>query len=125
MSSELFCSANHIHSDLVNVDVLEELSQLKNIADVLRSGLFHKENKASLLKLYKKAHTSKTERHWMTPTTTNQLVKAKVTQPEQPFDTCPLYLMHFIISPSGQVAFQFKLRLLHSVMYDRNNGSLL
>ena len=125
MSSEFFCSINHIHPDLVNLDVLNELSQLQTIANVLRSGLFHKENIASLLKLYKKAQTSKTERHWMTSATTNPLIKAKVTHPEQPFDACPLYLMHFIISPSGQVAFQSKLRLFHSVMYDRNNGSLL
>ena len=125
MSSELFCSVNHIHPDLVNADVLKELEQLQTIANVLRSDLFHKENKASLLKLYKKAQTSKSERHWMTPATTNPLIKAKVTHPEQPFDACPMYLMHFIISPSGQVAFQSELRLFHSVMYDRNNGSLL
>lgn len=125
MSSLEFCSANEIHPDLVDVDVLDELLNIQSVADVLRSDLFHKENKASLLKLYKKAKTTKSERHWMTPATSKALIKARDTHSGQPFDACPLYLIHFVVTSSGQVQFQLKLRLFHSVMYDRVNGKLL
>lgn len=125
MSCDNFCSENQVPETLVDTEVLNELFNIKSVADVLRSALFHKENKQSLLKLYKKAQTSGTDRHWMTPAVTKPLLKARETHPKQPFDGCPLYLIHFVVSPNGNVQFQTKLRLLHTVMYNRLEGTLL
>ena len=122
---ESFCLQNQILSGLVDKDVLNTLNSLKTVSDAIRSSLFHKENKTSLLKLYLKAQTSGTDRHWMTPGTSVPLLKAHETQPEQPFDACPLYLMHFVVSSNGDLCFQQKLRLFHSVMYDRVGGGTL
>lgn len=125
MSLDLFCSENRVPDALVSEDVLDELVGLQTVASVIRSSLFHRDNKQSLLKLYKKAKTSGIDRHWMTPSVTRPLIKARETNTEQPFDACPLYLMHFVVTPTGSIHFQIKLRLLHTVMYNRLQGSLL
>ena len=125
MSIEIFCSENGVPDMLVDVEVFGELMGLEQIADVIRSDLFHRENKQSLLKLYRKAQTSGVVRHWMTPAVSRPLIKARDTDSGQPFDTCPMYLMHFVVTPTGNVDFQTKLRLVHTVMYNRLQGSLL
>lgn len=120
---ESFCSLNNVLEALVDRDVFSELCGLKVVADVVRSSLFDKVAKASLLKLYRRAQSTESDRHWITVGTA--LLKARDTLSEQPFDACPLYLMHFIVRPDGGVVFEMKLRLLHTVMYDRATGSLL
>jgi hypothetical protein len=125
MSCEIFCSENQVPETLVDTEVLNELLNITSVADVIRSALFHKENKQSLLKLYKKAQTSGTDRHWMTPAVTKPLLNARETHQKQPFDGCPIYLIHFVVSSNGDAQFQNKLRLLHTVMYDRLEGTLL
>lgn len=122
---ESFCSQNKVWPELVNQDVLAQLNSLSAVSDAIRSTLFHKENKTSLLKLYRKAQTSGANRHWMTPGTSEPLIKARETQSKQPFDACPLYLLHFVVSPKGDLHFQQRIQLFHSVMYDREEGKLL
>lgn len=122
---ESFCSQNQVLPELVDKTVLDTLNGLKTVSDAIRSSLFHKENKTSLLKLYRKAQTSDTDRHWMTPGTSAPLIKARETESGQPFDACPLYLLHFVVSSNGDLCFQQNLRLFHSVMYDRIGGGLL
>ena len=122
---DAFCNENQVDPSLVDHEILVEILALHTVADVLRSSLFGTEDKRTLLNLYRKAQTTKKDRHWMTSPCSRALIKARDTMSEQPFDACPLYLMHFMVSPVGDITFQMKLRLLHTIMYDRTNGSLL
>ena len=108
MSIDLFCCENAVPISRVDRKVFDELVSLKTVSDVLRSSLFGRENKQTLLKLYKKVEMTDVERFWLVSSTTRPLLKYR--------NESPLYLMHFMVTSKGNIQFQTKINLLHSLI---------
>lgn len=105
-----FCKANNIPERFVETKTLDQLNNLKSVANVLRSPLWNRQTKARLLKLYRKAQRTQTERHWIAPAPMSPLIHA-----EDLFHR-PLYLSHFVVSKDGGVQFQPKLKMVHTIV---------
>lgn len=120
-----FCKLNNIPEAFVHTETFMKLNQIATVEDVLRSSLWNRHSKTTMLRLYKKAKTTGTERHWMSPATLEPLIKAKEQYPSHPFDECPLYLIHFVVSDKGEVRFQPKLRLFRYITYRHTDGNIV
>ena len=115
MSMELFCLENTLPIGRVDKYILDEFLSLQTVAEVIRSSLFDKKSKHSLIKLFKSVKISNKDMYWLVCSTSISLLKTRHSRSKNPFDKCPLYLMHFLVTPSGRVKFQIKLSPLHQI----------
>lgn len=112
----LFCASNPgIEPTNVNQAVLLELKRVRSAADVLRSDLFHPENKKSFMQTLQKAVASGVNRAWLTQGINRPLVQGKQqSSGAHTFTAISSKLLNFVVAPNKQVTFQLELKDMSS-----------
>merc|ERR1711920_1073467 len=94
----------------VNREVLLELKRLSTAADVLRSDLFHPENKKSFMGTVQKAVASGASRAWLTQGINRPLVQGQQQgRGAHTFTAISSKFLKFVVGADKRVAFQLEL----------------